>query len=190
MRKFFTKKRNIITITISLFVVICTLVVYNTYPIIYGKLYSGNHIKLDLSIIYEGKQLELEKFKIECINPEGDIESINRDGNRYAVKGGEYGEYKFAVTISADILDEENIDDNTDDNIDYRREDNIVIELQFINANDWYISDNNCIIEIQNIDGILNCNCKINTEYNDGTSSDYSNEKQIENGKVEFSWGI
>ena len=178
MRKFFTKKRNIILLIIAILVVICTLAVYNTYPIIYGKLYSGNHIKLDLSICYEGKELESEEFKVECINPEGDIESISIDGNKYAVKGGEYGEYRFVVTIESDILSEENTDNN------------IVIELQFINANDWYISDNNCVIEIQNIDGVLNCGCKINTEYNDGTSSDYSKEKQIENGKVEFLWGI
>ena len=177
MRKFFTKKRNIISLIIVILVVICTLAVYNTYPIIYGKLYSGNHIKLDLSICYEGKELESAYFKIECINPEGDIETISKDGNKYAVKGGEYGEYRFVVTIESDILSEENMD-------------NMVIELQFINANDWYISDSNCVIEIQNVDGALNCNCTIDTEYNDGTSLDYSNEKPIENGKVEFLWGI
>ena len=185
MRKFFTKKRNIIALTIIILVVVCTLVVYNIYPIISGRLYSGNHINLDLSISYEGKQLETRDFKVECINPEGNIEFISKDGNKYAVKGGKYGEYRFLVIISTDILNEENIDDN----IEYI-EDNIVIELQFINANDWYISDSNCIIEIQNVDGALNCNCTIDTEYNDGTSLDYSNEKPIENGKVEFLWGI
>ena len=183
MRKFFTKKRNVIALIIAMLVFICILAVYNTYPIIYGKLYSGNHINIDLSINYEGKQLELDDFKVECINPEGDIESISKDGNKYAVKGGDYGEYKFVVTIDAKIFDEEN-------NITYNTEDNIVIELQFINANDWYISDNNCVIEIQNADGALNCNCKINAEYNDGTTSNYLKVKSIENGKVVFSWGI
>ena len=182
MSKFFTKKRNIIAIVAVILVIICALVAYKTYPMVYGKLYLGNHIKLDLSISYEGKQLESDEFKVECVNPEGDIESINKDDNKYAIKGGEYGEYKFVVIIDAKIFDKDNIKNNT--------EDKIVIELQFINANDWYISDNNCLIEIDNIDDALKCNCKINTEYNDGTSSDYSNEKQIENGKVEFSWGI
>lgn len=178
MRKFFTKKRNIIAIVTVILVVICAVVAYNIYPIIYGKLYSGNHITIDLSISYEEKQLGTDDFKVECVNPEGDIETISREGYKYAVKGGEYGEYKFVVTIDAKIFDEEYI------------EDNIVIELKFVNANDWYISDNNCLIEIQNIDGILNCNCRIDTEYNDGTSSNYSKEKPMENGKVEFSWGI
>mgnify|MGYP003490191933 CR=1 FL=1 len=87
-----------------------------------------------------------------------------------------------------ELNDEEDIMDSIFD--EEYIEDNIVIELKFVNANDWYISDNNCLIEIQNIDGILNCNCRIDTEYNDGTSSNYSKEKPMENGKVEFSWGI
>ncbi len=178
MRKFFTKKRNVIALTIAIVVVICILAVYNTYPIIYGKLYSGNHINLDLSISYEGRQLKTTDFKVECINPEGNIEKVSKADNKYAVRGGEYGEYTFLVTIDTKIFDEENI------------ENNIVIEFQFINANDWYISDNNCVIEIRNIDGALNCDCTIDTEYNDGTSSNYFKEKQIENGNVEFTWGI
>ena len=176
MRKFFSKKRNVIATVI--FVAICAMVIYNLFPIIYGKLYSGNHIKLDLSVSYEGKQLEATDFDVECINPQGNIEKVSKDGSKYAVKGGKYGEYKFILTIDGKIFDE----DNT--------EDNIVIELQFINANDWYISDNNCLIEIHNIDGELKCDCKVDTEYNKGTTSNYHIEKTIKNRKVEFSWGI
>ena len=177
MRNFFTKKRNIVMATVML-VVICAVVAYNIYPIIYGKLYSGNHITLDLSINYGEKRLGIDDFKVECVNPKGEIETISIESDKYAVKGGEYGEYKFVLTIDGKILDE----DNT--------EDNIVIELQFINANDWYISDSNCLIEIYNIDDTLKCDCKINTEYNKGTSSNHYIGKIIENGKVVFSWGI
>ena len=178
MKEWLTKRRTIVIIGIVIGIAALVVVMHHTYPIIYGKLYSGNHIKLDFAISYEGKQLSTDDFKVECINPEDDNESISKEGSKYAVEGGEHGAYKFIVTVDAAKINDESI------------EDNIVIELKYINANDWYISDNNCVIEIQNVDGLLNCDCKINTEYNDGGITEYSKEKPIENGKVEFSWGI
>ena len=177
MNKGNREKKKIILILLSFILLVGAalfLVKSHTIQRIYGKLYTGDHIELDLSIYYKGELLTSDCIDITCINPQGKHESIGKDAetSKYSVKGGEYGKYIFTVTI----------EDKT--------EEPVVLELKFLNTNDWYISDNNCIIEIQNIDGILNCNCKINTEYNDGTLSDYSNEKQIENGKVEFSWGI
>ena len=61
---------------------------------------------------------------------------------------------------------------------------------EFLNANDWYISNSNCIIEIQNQDGQLNCNYKISTEYNDKKIEDVYDNKQIEDRKIKISWGI
>lgn len=190
MRKIFAKRRNILIIVTAIFVVLLGVVLYNTYPIIYGRLYSGDHINLDLSICYEGKQLEEDDYKIECINPEGKKESISKDAQQYSVRGGEYGCYRFIITICSDVFGETvvELEESGEEYIEHIKEE-VIVELQFLNSNDWYISDSNCIIEIENIDGIRNCDCSINTEYNDGTSSEYGDVKQIENAKVEFTWG-
>lgn len=190
MRKIFTKRRNILIIMTIIIVAILGIVLYKTYPMIYGKLYSGNHIKLDLSIYYKGKQLETDDYKIECINPKGKNESISTEGTKYAVKGGVYGRYSFIITINSNVMDEifTEIEETDETYIEHVKEE-VIIELQFLNSNDWYVSNSNCKIEIQNIDGLLNSKCVIDTEYNDGTSSEYSKQKQFDNGKVEFSWG-
>ena len=178
MSKFCTKRRNILIIVAIILVVLLGGVVYKTYPMIYGKLYSGNHIKLDLTISYKGKQLDIDDYKIECINPEGKNESISKQGTQYAVKGGEYGRYSFVITINSNVMDET-----------VTQIEEVIIELKFLNANDWYITNSNCVIEIENKEGLIKCDSKINTEYNNGKLTDYSEEKQIENGKVEFAWG-
>lgn len=188
MRKIFAKKRNILIVAII--AVLLGIVVYKIYPMIYGKLYSGNHINLDLSIYYKGKQLKADDYKIECINPKGKNDSISKDGTQYAVKGGEYGCYSFVITIFSHVVDAADVEIETSDEtyIENIKEE-VIIELQFLNSNDWYISNSNCKIEIQNIEGLLNSNCVIDTEYNDGTTSEYSKHKQFDNGKVEFTWG-
>ena len=190
MRKIFTKRKNILIIVTIIVSLLLGVILYKTYPVIYGKLYSGNHIKLDLSIYYKGKQLEADDYKIECINPKGKNESISEEGIQYAVKGGEYGCYSFVITIFSHVMDEKDVEMETLDKtyIEHVKEE-VIVELKFLNSNDWYISNSNCKIEIQNIDGLLNSKCVIDTEYNDGTSSEYSKQKQFDNGKVEFSWG-
>lgn len=167
------KKIIIISLATILSVVAITYFINsNTFEKIYGKLYTGDHIELDLSIYYEGELITSDNIEITCINPEGKNEQIDKEDLKYSIKGGEYGKYIFTVTIEDKVQGD------------------VVLELQFLNANDWYISNSNCIIEIQNDNGILNCNYKISTEYNDDTSSELSGEKQIEAGKVEISWGI
>lgn len=190
MSKFFAKRRNILIIVAIVLVVLLGIVLYKTYPVIYGKFYSGNHITLDLSIYYKGKQLKADDYKIECINSEGKNEAISKEGTEYAVKGGEYGCYNFVITIFPYVMDPADVEIEIS-NGTYTE--HIIqepsIELQFVNSNDWYISNSNCKIEIQNIEGLLNSKCVIDTEYNDGTSSEYSKQKQFNNGKVEFTWG-
>ena len=190
MRKIFTKRRNILIIVTMTLVVLLGVVLCKTYPMIYGKLYSGNHINLDLSIYYKGKQLEADDYKIECINPKGKNEAISKEGTQYAVKGGEYGCYSFVITILSHVIDATDVEIETSGEtyIEHVNEE-VIVELKFLNSNDWYISSSNCKIEIQNIEGLLNSNCIIDTQYNDGTSSEYSKQKQFDNGNVEFLWG-
>lgn len=173
MRKINLKKMSIAIILVIL-VVFC--IFYSVFPRIYGKLYSGNHIKMDLSIYYEGNQISIDDLEVKCVNPQNLVSQIKKDGSKYSVKGGKYGRYIFTVTIPRIYIE--------------NGEEDIIIELQYLNSNDWYISDSECVIDIRNVDGLVSCNCKINTKYNDGTSADYSEEKQIENGNVKFSWGI
>ena len=190
MSKIFAKRRNILIIVAIVLVVLLGIVLYKTYPVIYGKFYSGNHITLDLSIYYKGKQLKADDYKIECINSEGKNEAISKEGTEYAVKGVEYGCYNFVITIFSHIMAATDVEKETTDEtyIEHVKEE-VTVELKFLNSNDWYISNSNCKIEIQNIEGLLNSKCVIDTEYNDGTSSEYSKQKQFNNGKVEFTWG-
>ena len=168
------KKKIIITLLVTMLLV-CVFIYFinsNIFVKIYGKFYTGDHIELDLSIYYKGELITGDSIDITCINPQGKNEQINRDTSKYSVKGGEYGKYVFSVTIKNKI------------------EETVVLELEFLNANDWYISKSRCVIEIDELDGELNCNYEVTTKYNDGTSLDYSEKKTIKDGKVEFSWGI
>lgn len=173
MKKINLKKMSIVIILVIL-VIFCVL--YSVFPIIYGKLYSGNHIKIDLSIYYEGNQINIDDLEVKCVNPQNQVSQIEKDGSEYSVKGGTYGKYTFILTIPGTCIE--------------NGEEDIIIELQYLNSNDWYISDSKCMIDIRNVNGLVSCNCKINTKYNDGTTADYSEEKETENGNVKFSWGI
>lgn len=168
-------KKKIIVIVLAIIALVAVAIFMTQSNIlhrIYGKLYKGNHIELNLSVYYEGEQITSDNIKITCINPEGKNESINSKDLKYSIKGGEYGKYIFIVTIED------------------RFQEDMVLELEFLNANDWYISDSNCIIEIQNQDDELNCSYRITTEYNDETTDDLSGEKQMEDGKIKITWGI
>ena len=48
MRKTFKKRRNILIIVTMTLVVLLGVVLCKTYPMIYGKLYSGNGISTDI----------------------------------------------------------------------------------------------------------------------------------------------
>lgn len=162
-------KKKIIIILLAFIMVAVMIICFinsKAFQRIYGKLYTGNHINLDLSIYYDGKLINADDMEIVCVNPENDVEKIDKNGSKYSVKGGKYGKYIFTVTI----------------------EDDFVIELHFLNMNDWYISNSICNIEVKNVDGLLNCDCRIKTEYNDGTTVNSTKQKPLENGKVVFLW--
>ena len=176
MNKENSKKKRIIIIAliiIGLATVVVFLMQSGILHRIYGKLYKGNHIELDLSIYYDGELIPSDNIQVTCINPEGKNELLNNDDLKYSIKGGEYSKYIFAVTIQ-----------------DTNYKEPVILELEFLNANDWYISNSNCIIEIQNQDGQLNCNYKISTEYNDKKIEDVYDNKQMEDRKIKISWGI
>lgn len=97
------------------------------FTIIYGKLYSGNHIGINISIYYEGKQISLDDLEIKCVNPQNQVEQIEKDNSGYSVKGGKYGRYIFTVTIPSVYVE--------------AGEEDTIIALQYLNLNDWYISD-------------------------------------------------
>ncbi len=173
MKRVNLKKLSIIIIPIS---IVMFFVIYSSFPMIYGKLYSGNHIEMDFLVYYQGRQVDIDCLEIKCVNPQNQVCQIEKDGSKYGVKGGEYGRYIFTLTIPKSY-----IDDGQED---------IVIELQYHNSNDWYISNSECTIDIRNVDGVVSCKCKVNTKYNDDTSTEYLEEKQVEKGSVRFSWGI
>lgn len=195
MSKIKRKNRKVLIsslVILGLSALVMLLIYSNVFQIIRGKLYSGNRIELDLSIYYNGNLITSDMINVTCTNPEGQNEKVAENVSKYSVKGGKYGKYYFQVTIKKDI--DNNIENseevskisNTKENI----EETITLELQFLKSNDWYISKSDCVVEIDSIGGNLNCSCKVSTEYNDGTSSDYYEEKVIEDNIVRFSWGL
>lgn len=194
MSKIKRKKKKVfisLLVLLGLVALVMFSIYSNVFQIIRGKLYSGNRIELDLSIYYNGNLITSDMINVTCTNPEGQKEKVVENVSKYSVKGGKYGKYYFYVTIKKDI--DNNIENNEEvskiNNPKEIIEETITLELQFLNSNDWYISKSDCIVEIDSIGGKLNCNCKVSTEYNDGTSSDYYEEKIIEDDIIRFSWG-
>ena len=167
------KKKLILAIA---FVAILGLLLLKGYPIVQGKLSFGNRINMAISIFYNGKQISMNEVEVSCKNPNDQPCDIEIQGSKYSVKGGAYGAYTYTITIPAKYMDNRNED--------------VAIELAYINANSWYISDSNCVITIEEQDGVSSCKCEVETKYNDGTSTDYLKGDEIENGVVQFTWGI
>lgn len=131
------KKNNLkkMSIFIIFVILLMSIFIYNIFPIIYGKLYSGNHIGIDISIYYDEIQISLDDVEIKCVNPDNKVEQVEKKDATYSVKGGKYGRYIFTITIPGTHIKE--------------GEENIIVELQYLNSNDWYISDTDCIINIK-----------------------------------------
>lgn len=170
------KKKKIVFIICGVIAVLAAILVYFTFPIIQGKLFADYNVNLDLIVYCNGKEIDLRDLEIKCTNPKDKtVEVVCKDGI-YRVGEGQYGKYIFVITIPKSELEGFSED--------------LTLELHYINTNSWYISDSTCVISITNEDEVANCQCEINTKYNDGTSQNYIEEDVIEDGKVKFSWGM
>ena len=169
-------KKKVVLLSIIFLLAFVGGLTIKLFPIIQGRLYLGNRISLDISVYFNGELIDIKELEVRCKDPRNvylDIETVD---SRCCVRGGEYGAYTYIVVVPAKFIGD------TDENI--------TIELVYINANSWYISDSRCVIKIEEQDGIRECSCEIKTKVNDGSSTDYLKESSIERGIVQFTWGI
>ncbi len=165
------KKKWIIIFSILAFITISIILVL---PVLQGKLYSGDYINMNIKVMYNGKIID--KYSVSCTNPNNEIVNVDKKDSSYSVDGGEYGKYSFRICVEKEDVEGLN--------------DNITINLDYINANNWYISNSDCVINISTQDEAYNCQCEVLTKYNDGTTDKYEDIKGVVDGVVTFTWGI
>ncbi len=173
------KKKNIIIISVALLLLlllVVTVVGIGFYPMIEGRFYNGNRITLNASLTLDGKSIDMEKCIIKCTTPQDKEVAVTSDNGKYGVEGGEYGEYTFTITVPNELVEGADKDIN--------------IALNYINANNWYISNSDCEINISKHDNGYKASLNTTTKYNDGNTCQYEDTKEIKDYVVEFTWGV
>jgi len=171
------KHKNIMIIPIVLvFIIIIIVIIVNNLPIIQGKLYTGDRIKINLVVNYNGQKLSLDNLNATCIYQKKDNQIVKSNNGNYSTKGGGYGKYVFRIIIPEKYID--------------GYENDITIDLNYINTNNWYISNNDCIVNLINNNDILSGDFTVNTKYNDGTIEEHQSEIELIDNVININWGM
>lgn len=171
------KRKNIIIISVALLLLlVVTVVGIGFYPMIEGRFYNGNRITLNASLTLDGKSIDMEKCTIKCATPQNKEVVITSDNGKYGVEGGEYGKYTFTITVPKELVEGADKDIN--------------ISLNYINANNWYISNSDCEINIAKDENGYKASLNVTTKYNDGNDYQYEDTKEIKDYLVDFTWGV
>lgn len=168
-------KHKILMIISFIFIIGISLIYFKFGPMIKGKLYNGNRITLNVSIYVNDKELELQNVSAEC-SFENEVCNIKSENGKFQTKGGKYGEYCFKITIPS-------IERNT-------LTDDLILNLNFLNSNDWYISKSDCCIYLYTDNNSLSGNATINTKYNDNTVKTNVFDIDETTGDISLHWGL
>ncbi len=170
------KKVLIVMLLVVIIMVLVIGILFTNWPIIQGKLYSGDHIKMRINLLYNGEKIAVDANNVTCIYEDGNECVVNFDNGVYSVKGGKYGQYRFFISVPGEVLPE------------YGHELNIC--LGYINANNWYISESDCTIDLSKQDGVLCGDVMINTACNDGRTTCYDANVGVHEYLLEVEWGL
>lgn len=169
-------KYKLIIITASILMIASTIIYYKFRPVINGKFYSGNRITVSLSIFLDDRELSLDNRNASCTY-ENETCSLKMENGTLQTKGGHYGEYCFKIIIPAGQLGE--------------HANNLILNLNYLNANDWYISKSDCIIRLYTKeDNTISGNAVINTKYNDNSSKVNKYDINESVGEISLNWGL
>ncbi|GKX31871.1 hypothetical protein SH1V18_43510 [Vallitalea longa] len=169
-------KKFLITISsLAIIIIICFLVINS--PRIQGHLYSKERITINLTVMLDGEKISLDNLNADCFHESEKCSVVSENGT-YNTKGGSYGSYTFKIIIPSDRLSQ------------YK--DNITINLDYINSNNWYISKSNCIVYFNtNENGdIVGDKATIDIKYNDNTTQNYNKNIELEDNNLEIYWGL
>jgi len=144
-------------------------------PKIYGEIYSGNRITLNLTIFFEGKPISLDKAEVYCDFDNSSCELYSENGI-YKTRGGKYGKYHFKVILPKGSLD--------------GIENDIVLNLNYINTNSWYISKNNCIFNLYESNDTIVGDANVNVKYNDNNTENHNFNLINKDNVFNINWGL
>ena len=171
-----TKYKVILIVSIIVLIILVVIIYSIGIPRIKGHLYGGDHITINLTVKLDGAPISLEGLNATCIYDNKTDNTVNSLDGTYKTQGGKYGSYSFEVTIPKDRL-------NDFDN-------DMIIKLNFLNANNWYISQSNCAIDLYASKNIISGSSNVIVKYSDGTSNEYNQEVELNNNAININWGL
>jgi len=171
-----TAKRKIILILLFVFIIIgIGLSIMIQTPIGQRYFFKGNRITVNLKVFVDDKELSLDQLFVTCTFENKDCD-VTSDSGTFHTAGGNYGLYKFTVTIPKERLDEYG--------------DDILLNLNYLNANNWYISNSDCVIYLKTDNNMLTGKTEVTVKYNDNTSQNYIKDVKSLDNSVNINWGI
>ena len=171
-----TAKRKIILILLFVFIIIgIGLSIMIQTPIGQRYFFKGNRITVNLKVFVDDKELSLDQLVVTC-NFEKKACDVTSDNKTFHTAGGKYGLYEFTVTIPKERLDEYGKD--------------ILLNLNYLNANNWYISNSDCVIYLKTDNNMLTGKTEVTVKYNDNTSQNYIKDVKSLDNSVNINWGI
>jgi len=170
-----TKRRILL---ILLFVVIIlgigVFIIINT-PIEQKYFFKGNRITVNLKIFVDDKEISLDNLLATCTFEKKGCDVSSQSGT-FKTAGGDYGLYKFTITIPKEQLNEYGND--------------ILLNLNYLNSNNWYISNSDCVIHLKTDNNIISGESEVTVQYNDNTSQDYKKDIKSINDSIDINWGL
>ncbi len=170
------KKGNKIMIIILVIMLIGVAYFIIKNPRVQSYFYSGDRITLKLKVNLNGKEVSLENIDASCFYNNEKCEVASENGV-YKTPGGKHGLYQFQLYLSQERLNGFNKD--------------ISFNFNYINANEWYISNSECEVELfSNEEGGLSGHAIAKVEYNDKSSENYRTEIELNENIINVNWGL
>lgn len=170
--------RKTILIILSVLLLMLSGVIWFTinHPRIKGHFYTGNRITINLKVISNGNEVLLNDLAVTGVYNDKNIDVISENGV-YKTSGGNHGEYKIQLIIPKERIN--------------GCENDITLQLNYINANNWYISNSDCIVELDfDENGLISAEYSVYVSYNDNSSSEYKKNIKSKNNIISINWGL
>ncbi|GMQ57197.1 hypothetical protein AN1V17_15920 [Vallitalea sediminicola] len=172
MKIIHNKKLGIISIITITFICCYLLNPYQIQSYIFGK----DRITIHLKVILNGEEISLDTLSANCTFENRNC-TVNSKTGTYTTKGGKHGQYSFNIIIPLERLS-------------YKSD--VILNLNYINANSWYVSESNCIVYLHtNENGNISADkAIISVKHNEKTSQNYIQNIEFVNSCLEINWGI
>ncbi len=171
-----TKYKTVIIIAVIVVIILLMVVFFIGIPRIRGHLYTGDRITVNLFVNFDGTAISLKDLNATCTYENKVDTIVNSLDGIYKTRGGEYGKYSFELIIPKDRL------------IGF--DNDLLIKLDYLNTNNWYISESNCIIDLYTGENRIYGSSNVIVKYNDGTSDEYNKDIDMNNSVINVNWGL